>query len=87
MCLLIDLFVAFERRQSNFTKKLEYYGIADNNLRWFGNYLKDRKQFISFENNTTKKTTVTCGIPQGSTLGRLWLLLLVNDLQLLKKLQ
>ena len=86
VCLLIDLFVAFDRRQSNFTKKLEYYGIADNNLRWFGNYLKDRKQFISFENNTTKKTTVTCGVPQGSILGRLLLLLLVNDLHHSSKL-
>ena len=27
-------------------KKLEYYGIAGNNLIWFDNYLEDRQQFI-----------------------------------------
>ena len=47
-------------------KKLEYYSIAGNNLRWFENYLKDQKQFTSFEHNSIKKATITCGVPQGS---------------------
>ena len=46
----------------------------------FENYLKDRKQFISFEHNSTKKATVTCGVTQGSILGLLLFLLYVNDL-------
>ena len=61
-------------------KKLEYYGIAENNLRWLENYLKGRQQFISFENNSTKKVTITCGVPQGSILGPLLFLLYVNNL-------
>ena len=61
-------------------KKLEYYGIAGNNLRWFENYLKDRQQSISLENNSTKKVTITCGVPQGSILRTLLFLLYVNDL-------
>ena len=48
----------------------EYYGIAGN-LRWFENYLKNRKQFISFEHSSTTKATVTCDVPQGSILGLL----------------
>ena len=35
-------------------KKLEYYGIAGNNLRWLKSYLNDQKQFIPFEHNSIK---------------------------------
>ena len=62
-------------------KKIEYYGIAGNNLRWFENYLKDRKQYISLKHNSIKKATVTCGVPQGSILGSLLFLLYVNGLR------
>ena len=41
--------------------------------------MKDRKQFISFQLNSTKKATVTCGSPQESILGPLMFLLYVND--------
>ena len=41
--------------------------------------MKDRRQCISFENNSTKKVTKTCGVPQGS-LGPLLFQLYVNDL-------
>ena len=64
----------------NFYQKVENYGITGNSLRWFENYLKDRKQFISFEHNSTKEATVTCGVLQGFIPGPLLFLLYVNDL-------
>ena len=63
--MFVDLSKAFDTVDHQILlKKIEYYGIAENYLRWFENYLKDQKHFISFEYNTTKKATVTCGIPQ-----------------------
>ena len=77
--MFVDLSKAFDTVDHQILfKKLEYYGIAGNNLRWFENYLKDRQQFVSFEHNSTKKVTETCGVPQGSILGPVFLILYVN---------
>ena len=79
--MFIDLTKAFDTVEHQvLLKKLAYYGIAGNNLRWFENYLKDRIQFISFEHNSTEKATVTYSVPQWSILGPLLFLLYVNDL-------
>ena len=61
------------------TKKLELYGIKDYNLRWFESYLSNRKQFMTYGDKQTNIETITCGAPQGSILGPLLFLILVND--------
>ena len=52
--------------------KLKYFGITDIYLEWFRNYLSNRKQFITYDNNKISSLqNVSCGVPQGSILGSL----------------
>ena len=60
--------------------KLYHYGIRGIPLNWFENYLHNRTQFVKIGSIQSNLETITCGIPQGSTLGPLLFLLYINDL-------
>ena len=77
----IDLSKAFDTVNHNILlEKLKAYGIESENLEWFRSYLSNRKQFISYDDFKTNMKIVKCGISQGSILGPLLFLILVNDL-------
>ena len=48
---------------------LEQYGICGNELKWFRSYLTDRKQYVSFNEQSSELMEINCSVPQGSVLG------------------
>ena len=61
-------------------QKLAYYGINDNELQWFTNYLHERQQSVFCNGMLSKPEQIDIGVPQGSILGPILFLLYVNDL-------
>ena len=61
-------------------QKLQKYGIRSLPLQLFRSYLSDRTQYTVVDNHKSKALPVSCGVPQGSTLGSLLFTVYVNDL-------
>ena len=85
--IFLDLSKAFDTiNHTILIKKLEYYGIRGIALKWFQNYLTNRKRNVKYNDITSEAMTITTGVPQGSILGPLLFLLYITDMQNCSKL-
>ena len=60
--------------------KLESLGISHNLVAWLSAYLSNRSQTVLINNNYSAHTTITSGVPQGSSIGPILFILYINDI-------
>ena len=59
---------------------MKIYDEGGTTLKWFENYLPNRKQYIQISNiKNTDLKNVLCGVSQGSILGPFLFLIYLND--------
>ena len=78
--VLLDLQKAFDAvDHSILLMKLGALCLSQDITRWFQSYLSDRQQLVDLSGTLSSYSKITCGVPQGSTLGPLLFLIYVND--------
>ena len=79
--ILIDLQKAFDTIEHDvLLQKLYAIGFSKRTVNWFKSYLSNRSFKVNLGNNFSQSASVSCGVPQGSILGRLLFLIYVNDM-------
>ena len=74
--IFLDFCKAFDKvPHRRLLNKLKHYGITGNLVKWIEQWLTKRNQQVTQENHVSSKLPVKSGVPQGTVLGPLMLLL------------
>ena len=80
--LFIDYAKAFDHVDHNIViQKLKSFGVPDFIVRWLSSFLSARQQRVKLSDTFSDWTILNGGMPQGSWLGPLIFIILINDLR------
>ena len=79
--LFIDLKKAFDTVPHDILlKKMYTYGIRGNAFKLLKSYLTDRTHYVVYDSKQSETLPIKCGVPQGSKLGPLLFICVMNDI-------
>ena len=79
--VFIDLKKAFDTVPHDILlKKMYAYGIRGNAFKLLKSYLTDRTQYVVYDSKQSETLPIKCGVPQGSILGPLLFICVMNDI-------